>query len=564
MGLVDRGAEAETEALLQRATEALQVGEWSVAKERFEAVLADVDAGEAWFGLGIAQQWLGDSQAAIRHWERAYADFRRRRDAQQAVLAAFYLCLGYRMILGNEAASRGWCQRAASVVEDLDAAELDGWVELARAYVANESGRAQEGELHAREALAIARATADSDLELCTKGELGASLVAIGRVEEGMALLDEAMAGALAGEGDELDTVVLISCRTISSCDRGGDVRRATQWVRAADEFNRRFGSPHLYTTCRTHYGGVLFATGKWAEAERQLKAALEVGTAAEPDLHAAALARLAELRLAQGRTEEAARLLEEHQERPAAARVIGAIHLARDEPDAAASVLGRRLAEVEEGSLEGAALCELLVEAEIARGGLAAGSARAEQLADLASRVDSQLVGARAQRALGRARAAADSADAIAPLEAALASFRRLDMPFEAGTTRLQIATILAGRERETAIAEARAALAGFEELGAGPGADAAAALLRSLGVMAARSGPKGIGRLTKRELEVLELLGEGLSNPAIAERLFISRKTVEHHVASVLLKLELGGRGEAAAYALRNLGTEHISATK
>ena len=108
MGLVDRSAEAETEALLQRATEALQVGEWSVAKERFEAVLADADAGEAWFGLGIAQQWLGDSQAAIRHWERAYADFRRRRDAQQAVLAAFYLCLGYRMILGNEAASRGW------------------------------------------------------------------------------------------------------------------------------------------------------------------------------------------------------------------------------------------------------------------------------------------------------------------------------------------------------------------------------------------------------------------------------------------------------------------------
>jgi DNA-binding CsgD family transcriptional regulator len=564
MGLVDRSPGAETEALLQQATEALQAGEWPDAKERFEAVLADVDAGEAWLGLGIALQWLGESEAAIRHWERAYADFRRRRDAQQAVLAAFYLCLGYRMILGNEAASRGWCQRAASVVEDLDAAELNGWVELARAYVANESGRPQEGALHAHEALTIAQATADSDLELCTKGELGAALVAIGRVEEGMALLDEAMAAALAGEGQDLDTVVLISCRTISSCDRGGDVRRATQWVRAAEEFNRRFGSPHLYTTCRTHYGGVLFAAGKWAAAERELKAALEVGKAAEPDLHAEALARLAELRLAQGRTEEAARLLEEHEDRPAAARVIGAIHLARDEPGAAASVLGRRLTEVEEGSLEAAALCELLVEADIARGGLADAIARAEQLADLASRVESQIVAARAQRALGRARAAADSADAVMPLEAALASFRRLDMPFEAGKTRLHIATILARREQETAIAEARAALAAFEELGAGPGADAAAALLRSLGVKAARSGPKGIGLLTKRELEVLELLAEGLSNPAIAKRLFISRKTVEHHVASVLLKLELGGRGEAAAYALRNLGTEQISAAK
>ena len=564
MDLVDGAAETGTEALLEKAQEAVQAGEWSAAREGFEAALEREEAGEALFGLGIALQWLGDSESAIRYWKRAYADFRRRRDAQQAVLAAFYLCLGYRMILGNDAASRGWCQRAASVVEDLDAAELNGWVELARAYVANESGRPREGELHAREALAIARATADSDLELCTKSELGAALVAIGRVEEGTALLDEAMAGALAGEGADLDTVVMISCRTVASCDRGGDVRRATQWVRAADEFNRRYGSPHLYTTCRTHHGGILFAAGRWAEADRELKAALEVGKAAEPDLHAEALARLAELRLAQGRTEEAARLLDGYADHHAAARAIGAIHLARDEPGAAASVLGRKLREVQGGSLEGAAVSELLVEAEIAQGALADATARAERLAELASHVDSQLVSARAQRALGRAHAAADGSDAIASLEAALAAFRQLEMPFEAAKTRLLIATTLAGDERETAIAEARATLAGFEELGAGPGADAAAALLRSLGVSAARAGPKGIGLLTKRELEVLALLGEGLSNPEIAERLFISRKTVEHHVASVLSKLELGGRGEAAGYAVRHLDAEQTSTTK
>ena len=558
-------AEAGNEALLSRAQQAIEAGQWSTAKEVFEALLEPEESGEALFGLGVALWWLGETEASLRHHERAYAEFRRRPDPEQALLAAFWLCLTYRMSLGNHAASRGWLGRAASLVEEFDLGPMAGWVLVARAYVATDTGHPQEGERHAREAREIARQAGDADMDLCAMSELGAALVEMGRVDEGAALLDEAMAGALAGEGGGLDTIVLISCRTITSCSRGGDLARATQWVRAADEFHSRYGSPHLYTTCRTHYVGILFATGDWEQAERELQSALKIGKAAEPALHAAALAKLAELRLAQGRMEEAVRLLAGYQEHPATAYAVAAIRLAQGAAPVAATILRRRLNELEAESLEGAALAELLTEAEIAQGSVEDAATRGELLTEFGATAGSGVIVARGERALGRALVETrDLAIAISHLERALAAFGHLEMPLEVGRTRLLLARALAEGERETAVAEGRAALACFEELGAASDADAAAGFLRSIGVKAARAGPKGVGVLTKRELEVLGLLGEGLSNPDIAERLFISRKTVEHHVASVLSKLELSGRGEAAAYALRNLAAEQTSATK
>ncbi len=101
----------------------------------------------------------------------------------------------------------------------------------------------------------------------------------------------------------------------------------------------------------------------------------------------------------------------------------------------------------------------------------------------------------------------------------------------------------------------EAQVALESFERLGAGREADEAAALVRELGGRR-RTGVKDLGLLTAREIEVLHLLGEGLSNAEIAARLFISTKTAGNHVSNLLAKLHLRSRQEAAAYAVRYAG--------
>ena len=77
--------------------------------------------------------------------------------------------------------------------------------------------RPTAAEEKAREALDVARETSDADLDVCARSELGAALVELGRTREGAALLDEAMAAALGGEVQNLDAVVLASCRTITS-----------------------------------------------------------------------------------------------------------------------------------------------------------------------------------------------------------------------------------------------------------------------------------------------------------------------------------------------------------
>jgi ATP/maltotriose-dependent transcriptional regulator MalT len=564
-GFVQGAAEVDTLALLRQAEEAARAGDWSAARARFEAALEQKESGDALSGLGNALWWLGETEGSVRSHERAFAAFRRSAEPGKAVLAAIELCLIYRGSLGNYAASRGWLGRAASLVEEFGLAELNGWVLLCRAVVAGDNGDPRAAERWAREAREIARAAGDADLELCAVSELGAALVETGRVEEGISLLDEAMAGALAGEADKLTTVVFASCRTIIYSSRGGEVDRATQWIRAADNFNRRYGSPHLYTTCRTHYGSVLLAAGDWEQAEEELRAALKIGRAAEPALRAEALAKLAELRLAQGRTEEAARLLSGYEDHRAAARAVATLRLAQGEAAVASSILRRRLRELDADSLEGAAVLELLAESELARGARDEAAGLGARLVELGASSSSELMIARGERARGRALLAAGELErAILHLESALAIFGRREMPLERERARLLLARALAEGGREIAVAEARRALECFEALGAARDADAAAAFLRSLGVKAARSGPKGIGVLTKREREVLELLGEGLSNPEIAERLYLSRKTVQHHVARVLSKLDLRGRAEAAGYAIRELGRDHDSATK
>lgn len=540
---------SHADELLDAGRAALTDARWVEARDAFAAACELDESGDAVFGLSEAVWWLGDLRAAVDYRERSFGLYRDAGDVAQAALAALYTSLDYQKQYGDAAAAAGWLAQAARLIDGNGLDPLRGWLLFASAFTCDDPVRA-EG--LARRAQETAAALGDRELELCALSQVGGALVAQGRVEEGVRCLDESMAVALGAAGSP-DSVVFTSCMMMTACSRCAEFGRAVQWVRRTIVFTERYGCPFLYAECRIHYGGMLVATGDWPAAEVELLAGVEMTRAAVPGLHRLALSSLAELRFAQGRVEDVERLVagDDHGE---LAHVHGRLHLWHGRPAAAIAVLRRRLDTVCGDRLEASMVAELLGEAELACGDSVAAVGRAETLIAQGRDLGCVLLAARGHRLAGRvAYAAGAAADARRHLDTAMVRFARLEMSWDALRTRLLLASTLEQADPEVAVAEARAALAAADRLGAAPTADEAAALLRRLGVAVARGVP-GDGRsLTHREERVLALVGEGLSNPEIAARLHLSRKTVEHHVAHVLSKLGARNRAEAAVEATR-----------
>ncbi len=541
-------------ATIEQGRAALRDGDAATAQRAFELALAEDETGAALEGLGEALYLQCDYPAAAACYGRAYAAFRRERDLMAAGRAARTVAWITGNVLGDWAVRSGWLARASAILEEAgeDGPER-GWVLLIRAFAEPD---AQVRESLSREAIAIGRRVGDPDIEFLAVAYLGGVYLMVDRVEEGLALCDEAMAALLAGELTELATVDEIFCGLFWGCELVNDVPRADQWVRAAAERGRR--SNVVAAFCRAHYGGILTAAGRWDQAEVELLEAARQFDRGRSPRREAAIIRLADLRVRQARLEEAAQLLEGLEQHPDAVRALAALRLAKGEVALARDLLERatgapdeEVPTVGEFTMAGPLLA-LLVDVHLEEGNVDAAARVAERLDRIAGAQRGPYLKAAAALAKGRVCVAGGEGDARACLREALEGFARAQLPVELAWTRLELARALAEGSPEVAIAEAKLALQDFERLAAPRSADAAAALLRSLGA-SIRTGPKGIGALTRREAEVLELIGAGLSNPEIGDRLYITRKTVEHHVGSVLSKLGLRNRAEAAAYATR-----------
>ena len=473
----------------------------------------------------------------------------------RAARTALWLSREYALAFGNDAVASGWLARAERLLRDVAPGAEQGWLDLARSERTQDS--AESAKL-ASQALDVALGARDPDLELRALAQLGLAEVQLGSVDEGLAHLDEAMAAVTSGEPSSLETFADVCCTLMLACERAGDAKRPQQWSNVLEAFVRSHDHVTLLAFCRTCCADVYAANGRIDAAEDELVAAVrELTEAGQRSRCVPPAARLAEIRVLQGRIDEAEQLLSGYETDPDAIRAVVATCLARGELRTAEAIVARRLDEIGRENLLAVPLLEQLVQIRLADDRVEEAHDAAEALAEIAGSSGRERVEAAAALARGRVARAAGEADAVNALQQAVNGFARLGLRLEVAQARLELAHALVGQSPAGAIETARHARNELEALGALRDADAAAALMRSLGARG-RAGPRSLGSLSRREVEVLRLLGEGQSNREIAARLFISPKTAEHHVSRVYRKLGLKSRAEAAAYAVRNLGQE------
>jgi ATP/maltotriose-dependent transcriptional regulator MalT len=495
---------------------------------------------------------IHDFDAGLASAQAAYRGLKRDGRKRRAALAAAAVGRIYFEGLNNHAAARGWFARGRTMLADEEECVERGWVELGLVGCSITDVGALATK--AAEAVKLARKFDDLDLECKALSDQGLALVTLGRINEGMELIDEAMAIVSSGEVHSY-AAGQVACCTLTACDRAGDLARADAWLRVLEEAGIATNNQQtsiLFAHCQAVYGSLLCQVGRWGDAEAALTLSLTAGRDGFFLQRAMARASLADLRLRQGRLQEADQLLAACGDRWEAIPTRAKLHYVRGEFEHAVSSVKQALRQIGEDHVRAVPLLALLANAEIGRGDADAARRAAETADRLARETRSPaLIGEAALATASVLAAAGNLSGAAAALEAGLQAVASIDHLLIKGALHLALARMLADSDSPVAVSEARTALAIYERLDA-PEAEVCATLLRRLGAKVSyspRPPADPLAPLSRREREIVDLIGHGLTNAQISERLFISPKTAEHHVSNILGKLALRSRYEVAA---------------
>jgi tetratricopeptide (TPR) repeat protein len=466
------------------AAGALQRGDLGGATLGLRSYLAENADPEARLDLARVLQMTREFDAARAQLEAAFREFTQAGDLKRAAVAASRLGEFYLSGLGNRVAARPWLARAWRLIEQEEPCVERGWVAITD--VGCNVNDPEELRQRAQIALEMACRFGDTDLEIKALADSGLAMVETGEVTAGMARLEEALALITAGVARDGWVAGQSVCSFFSACWCAGDLGRLEAWCEMLRERGLigEQGVPPLNVHCDSVYGTLLCTLGRWTEAETVLTRCVQSSETVAAAIRVRALCAMAELRMRQGRLDEAEQLLLGHDDHIEALIAMARLHLARGDRELAAGAARRGLRLLGRDQLRAAQLLVVLVDAELGRGDQDAAAQAAVQLAECA--VPSGVPALTAEAALAHARihaARGETDEAISELDRALTGLGDADLPLLRAQLHLELARLHAPRQRGAAVAEARAVAAIHARLGI-PLADDGARVLRELGV--------------------------------------------------------------------------------
>jgi class 3 adenylate cyclase len=473
--------------LLSEARAAFEHCDWIAAFEAYRLadgeVSLDLDDLEC---AATAAMWVGEWDVSIEFRQRAFADCIAGDEERRAAALAIDLAFAHGM-RNRSAVATGWFGRAEQLLEGCEPCSELGRLVEGRALGALDfmHDATAAVELY-DEVLRIGRLTRDADLVAGALVGKGRALVRLGRVRDGLRLVDESMIDAVSGLLGPWATA-LTYCVTIGLCQEVGDIRRAGEWTEQAVACSSRAGMGAFPGDCQLHRAEIARLRGDWVAAESALRDSMELLERMIPEHVGEAWYEIGEIELGRGDLAAAAAAFAHaadygHDPQPGLAM----LHLAQGDSAVAAALLRVAVDNAGDGDpLLVAQLLPAVVQAELECGHLAGARQAAERLSDIASVFETVILQARAATSTAQV-ALADGADteAFAAARVAINLWRDVGAPYETAQTQCLVAeAALRLDDRQVAIVEVDAAIAAFESLGAARDLDAAQRLRHRLG---------------------------------------------------------------------------------
>jgi DNA-binding CsgD family transcriptional regulator len=462
-------------------------------------------------------------------------------EPMRAARAAFWNGMDL-MMRGETGRGSGWLGRAQRLVEaETDDCVERGYLQMPLAFQRENAGDLDGAIAAVSEATALAERFGDRTLFAIAVNVHGHFLVRVGRVAEGLGLLDEAMVALTTGELSPIARGI-VYCSVISGCQEAFEPRRAQEWTDALARWCE--GQPDMVAfsgRCHVHRAEIMQLKGAWSDALEEARCAERRAARGH---HRNALAEAAyvqgevhRLRGELGAADEAYREASRYGREPHPGLAL--LRLAQRKVEAAATAI-RRVLDETTAPAERARLLPACAEIMLAAGDLDGARSAAEELAEIATGYEVGMLGAIVAQTQGAVDLAAGEARTALPaLRRAWRVWEEIEAPYEAARVReLMGAACRALGDEDAAALELDAARRAFVELGA------ARDVARLDGEFASHG-------LTARELEVLRLVAAGHTNKAIAARLVLSERTVDRHVSNIFAKLAVSSRAAATAYA-------------